>query len=56
MAAAQALGVTHPTATKALRTLERHGIVREVTGGDYRRLYTYSDYLAILGEGTELSS
>jgi Fic family protein len=56
MAAAQALGVTHPTATKALRTLEHHGIVREVTGGDYRRLYTYSDYLAILGEGTELSS
>ena len=56
MAAAQALGVTHPTATKALRTLEHHGIVREVTGGDYRRLYTYSDYLAILGEGTEPSS
>jgi len=47
-AAAQALGVTHPTASKALRTLEQHGVVREMTGGDYRRLYTYSDYLEIL--------
>lgn len=45
--------MTHLTATKALRTLERHGIVREVTGGDYRRLYVYSEYLDILGEGTE---
>jgi Fic family protein len=53
MAAAQTLGVSHPTATKALKTLERHGIVREMTGGDYRRLYAYSEYLAILGEGTE---
>lgn len=51
--AASALGVTHPTATKALRTLERHGIVREITGGDYRRLYVYSEYLDILDEGTE---
>jgi Fic family protein len=53
MAAAQTLNVSHPTATKALKTLERHGIVREMTGGDYRRLYAYSEYLAILGEGTE---
>ncbi|NLT72560.1 MAG: Fic family protein [Verrucomicrobiaceae bacterium] len=51
--AAAALGVTHPTATKALRTLESHGIVREITGGDYRRLYVYSEYLDILDEGTE---
>jgi Fic family protein len=49
-AAAKALAVTHPTATKAVRTLEKHGIVREMTGGDYRRLYIYHDYLAILGE------
>ena len=53
IAAAKDLGVSHPTATKALRTLEHHGIVRETTGRDYRRLYTYTDYLAILGEGTE---
>lgn len=49
-AAAQSLDVTHPTATKALRTLEHHGIVREVTGGDYRRLYAYSAYLEILND------
>lgn len=53
MAAAQILGVSHPTATKALKTLERHGIVHEMTGGDYRRIYAYSEYLAILGDGTE---
>ncbi len=47
-AAAVALRVTHPTATKALRTLEQHGIVREITGGDYRRLFAYTEYLDIL--------
>ncbi len=52
-AAAQALGVTHPTATKALRKLEQRGIVREMTGGGYRRLYTYTAYLAILNEGLD---
>jgi Fic family protein len=52
-AAAKVLGVSHPTATKALRTLERHGITREMTGGDYRRFYAYTDYLALLGKGTE---
>jgi Fic family protein len=52
-AAAEALGVTHPTATKALRTIEQHGIVHEVTGGDYRRLFAYSDYLTVLTEGTD---
>ena len=55
IAAAKDLEVSHPTATKALRSLENLGIVREVTGRDYRRLYTYTDYLAILGEGTEPS-
>jgi Fic family protein len=51
--AAQALGATIPTATKALRTLERLGLVREITGGKYGRLYAYDQYLAILNEGTE---
>lgn len=55
-AASKALGVSHPTATKALRLLEQHGIAREMTGGEYRRLYAYTDYLAILGEGTEANS
>lgn len=36
--------------------LEQHGIASEMTGGEYRRLYAYTDYLAILGEGTEANS
>jgi Fic family protein len=48
--AARELGVTSPTATKALRTLEQKGIVSEITGGEYRRLYAYSRYLDTLNE------
>jgi Fic family protein len=48
--AARELGVTSPTATKALRTLEQKGIVSEITGGEYRRLYAYSRYLETLNE------
>lgn len=44
------LGVSHPTATRSLRTLEKHGIIREITGSDYRRLYSYTDYLNILND------
>ena len=50
-AAARELGVTHPTATKALRTLDQKQIVSEITGSDYRRVYTYTHYLKILNEG-----
>lgn len=39
-----------PTATTALRTLEKLGIVHEVTGNSYGKLYAYTDYLGILGE------
>lgn len=50
---AKAIGVSHPTASKALRRLEEMGLVSEITGGDYARLYAYTDYLAILSEGAE---
>lgn len=50
-AAARELGVTHPTATKALRTLDQKQIVSEITGSDYRRVYAYTRYLKILNEG-----
>ena len=49
-AVAKVLGVTHPTATKALRTLEQKQIVSELTGGEYRRLYAYTGYLDLLNE------
>lgn len=51
--AATALGSSIPTATKALRILETLGLVRELTGGKYGRLYAYEQYLAILNEDTE---
>jgi Fic family protein len=51
--AAEALDISIPTATKAIRTLETLGLVRELTGGKYGRLYAYDRYLAILNEGTE---
>jgi len=50
-AAARELEVTHPTATKALRTLDQKQIVSEITGSDYRRVYAYTRYLKILNEG-----
>jgi len=33
--------------------MEDLGIVREVTGKQRGRMYVYSDYLSILGRGTE---
>ncbi|WP_395737549.1 Fic family protein [Prosthecobacter sp.] len=51
--AAIKMNVTLPTATKALQRLQTLGIVREITGGKYGRLYSYEAYLSILSEGTE---
>lgn len=50
MAAAKTLGVSHPTASRALRTLTQHGVLKEITGRDYRRFYAYSGYLDILND------
>jgi Fic family protein len=51
--AAEALATSIPTAMKAIRKLEKLGLVRELTGGKYGRLYAYDGYLTILNEGTE---
>ncbi|HSU13011.1 Fic family protein [Longimicrobium sp.] len=48
------LGISFPTATAGVRMLESLGIVTEVTGRGRDRVYTYSEYLAVLNEGTEL--
>lgn len=50
---AEALGISINTARSALEQLQKLGIVRELTGGKYGRLYAYDQYLAILNEGTE---
>ena len=49
----EALGISINTARSALEQLQKLGIVRELTGGKYGRLYAYDQYLAILNEGTE---
>ncbi len=43
-----------PAVTAGIQILERVGVVRELTGKKRNRLFGYEQYLAILGEGTEL--
>lgn len=45
---AATVGVSIPTALAALRRLEGMGIVRELTGSNYAKVYAYSSYLDIL--------
>jgi Fic family protein len=47
------IGLSAPTIRNAVSILEEAGIVREITGKQRQRVYVYTDYLAILGEGTE---
>jgi Fic family protein len=53
--AAQHLGLSEPTVSKATKHLEDLGILREVTGRARGKIFLYNDYLAILNEGTEVS-
>ena len=54
-ATAQHLSLSAPTVAKALHHMGKLGIVRETTGKQRHRLFTYHRYLDILNEGTELS-
>ncbi|NET62518.1 MAG: Fic family protein [Symploca sp. SIO2E6] len=51
--ATEALAMSKPTITSALRHLESLGIVQEVTGKRRDRLFVYREYLNILNEGLE---
>jgi Fic family protein len=51
--AAKRLDLTQPTVTKALGNLSRVGIVKEITGRQRGRIFTYDAYLTILSEGAE---
>lgn len=46
-------GLTFPTVGRGVEALVRLGIVREITGNRRNRIFAYSRYLEILGEGTE---
>ncbi|MCR4340518.1 MAG: Fic family protein [Gemmatimonadaceae bacterium] len=52
---AEQLGISIPTATSALKSLEEMGIVREITGRTYGRLFAYDRQLEILNRTDELS-
>jgi Fic family protein len=46
-------GASYPTVSRAVEELERLKIVREITGRKRGRVFAYTRYLDILGEGTE---
>lgn len=50
--AARRLGTNEVTIGNAARNLERLGVVRETTGRTRNKRYVYTDYLAIIEEGT----
>jgi len=50
--AADVTGLSVPTVTAAMRSLERIGIVREMTGKRRNRVFGYDRYVGILSEGT----
>jgi DNA-binding MarR family transcriptional regulator len=45
-------GLTVPTVTAAMKSLEKTGIVRELTGKPRGRVFGYDRYLEVLNEGT----
>lgn len=51
----KAHGFTAPTAASSLTLLAEHGIVRELTGYRRNRVFSYTEYLRTLNEGTEFA-
>ena len=50
---AEQIGITFPTVASSIEHMQQLGILRETTGRQRHRLYTYQNYLDILNEGTE---
>lgn len=50
---AERAGISIPTVYSVLSSLEQVGLVRELTGRDTHRVFSYDRYLKILSEGTE---
>lgn len=44
-------GLSFPTASKAVQTLARLGVVQERTGQRRNRIFAYTAYLDVLNEG-----
>ena len=45
--ASKVAGVSMPTAYKLISSLEEHGLLHEVTGGESNRLYMFKDYVEL---------
>jgi Fic family protein len=52
----QKTGITPATVNRALRHLERLGIVRELTAQKRNRLFSYAGYIEIMDRGIESSA
>lgn len=52
----QALGVSYSKANTLIATFEQAGILHQISQGRRNRKFAYQDYIAILAEGTEMSS
>ena len=46
-------GLSWPTASSAVALLTEMGVVREITGRNYDRVFAYDEYIDILSEGAE---
>lgn len=55
-ATAQQISLSAPTVAKALQHMANLGLVRETTGKQRHRLFTYHRYVEILNQGTEFST
>ena len=53
---AERSGTSFATVNKGLAAMGELGLVTEITGGRRNRVFSYSRYLGILGEGTEASA
>ncbi len=50
---AKRAGLSFPTVSKAVASLQKAGIAREMTGGRRDRVFAYGRYVDVLNEGTE---
>ncbi|MFN3194023.1 MAG: Fic family protein [Aureliella sp.] len=50
------LATTKPTAAKAIEALEKTGVISETSGKKRDRVYAYTEYLSVLGAGTDLQT
>ncbi len=49
----EACDVSLPTVLRSLSTLEKLGIIREITGKERHKIFIYREYLDILSKGAE---